>query len=335
MNWKDLFPQENRYFETDNGILYCGDCRDILKSFPQESIDLIIADPPYNIGKSKEWDKWMSMESYLSFMGEILKQVERVLKFTGSFYIFHSDFPQVALLHIWIDKNTKFVFQNLIVWNKRFNGSKNKGYLDGFISVDRLRKYQQMAEYILFYTFEADVNLGVNNFKPLRQYFKELQGYIGLKMNQINKILGHSKAEHCFRWNSLQWNLPTKETYDELIKVFGIDKWEKFKSYEELKSWFENLRYTFNNQKTYHSVWNYDFEEKKAGHITPKPVQLIKNILLHSSNEKNLVLDPFIGSGATAVACERLNRRWIGIEISEKYCEIAKERILREKENLL
>ncbi|MCD6166729.1 site-specific DNA-methyltransferase [bacterium] len=47
-----------------------------------------------------------------------------------------------------------------------------------------------------------------------------------------------------------------------------------------------------------------------------------------------LVLDPFLGSGTTAVACERLNRRWIGIEINEEFCKIAKERIMKEGDRL-
>ena len=55
---------------------------------------------------------------------------------------------------------------------------------------------------------------------------------------------------------------------------------------------------------------------------------------MHGSKEFELVLDPFLGSGTTAVACERLKRRWIGIEIEEKYCEIAKKRIEAERRQL-
>jgi len=49
MSWKDNFPKENRYFETKNGILYKGDCLNIMKDFLKESIDLIVTDPPYLI----------------------------------------------------------------------------------------------------------------------------------------------------------------------------------------------------------------------------------------------------------------------------------------------
>jgi len=126
--------------------------------------------------------------------------------------------------------------------------------------------------------------------------------------------------------------LPTPETYAEIGKLplkneFIRKEYEDLrKEYEDLRKEYEDLRYTFNNQKTHHSVWNYDFAPKQ-GHITPKPVELIENIIRHSSNEGATILDPFAGSGTTAIACIRLNRRYILIEKEEKYCEIAAKRI--------
>ena len=69
-------------------------------------------------------------------------------------------------------------------------------------------------------------------------------------------------------------------------------------------------------------------------HPTQKPVLLIDWLLAHTTEKNDMILDPFIGSGTTAVACERLNRRWIGIEIEEKYCEIAAKRIEKENQQL-
>lgn len=62
-------------------------------------------------------------------------------------------------------------------------------------------------------------------------------------------------------------------------------------------------------------------------HLTPKPVQLIKNFVINSSNKNDIVYDPFSGSGSTAVACSELNRIFIGSEISEKWCNIANDRL--------
>ena len=67
-------------------------------------------------------------------------------------------------------------------------------------------------------------------------------------------------------------------------------------------------------------------------HPTQKPVDMFMTIIL--SNVCDSILDPFLGSGTTAIACERLNRRWIGIEIEEKYCEISAKRIEKENKQL-
>lgn len=68
-------------------------------------------------------------------------------------------------------------------------------------------------------------------------------------------------------------------------------------------------------------------EKEVRVHPTQKPVAVIKWILERYSKEGDLILDPFAGSGTTAVACEQLNRRWIAIEREEQYCRAAKDRL--------
>lgn len=70
-------------------------------------------------------------------------------------------------------------------------------------------------------------------------------------------------------------------------------------------------------------------ERKK--HPTQKPVKLIIDLIKRHSFENDIILDPFLGSGTTAVACVKLNRRFIGIEISEEYCNMARERVKEEQ----
>lgn len=325
--------------------IYQMDAIEGMRLLPNDSVDLIVIDPPYNIGKDKRWDKWPSVDDYVAWMTEVFCECERVLKPNGSFYWFHNDFEQIVELHRAINENTSFIFKQFIVWNKRFKGAKLKGYLDAHIAVDGLRNYKQMAEYCLFYTFRDETGLtsvkhSLNNFTTLRNYFRELQSFIGLNIRGINKTLGHRKAEHAFYWKTTQWDLPTAETYNELIDVFRIDEWGGFRNYESLRQEYEQLReeyeqlrqeyekqrYVFNNQKTHHSVWNYEVAPK-IGHITPKPVELIENIIRHSSNEGAIVLDCFMGSGTTAVAAARLGRNFIGFERDPEYVEIANQRI--------
>ena len=67
---------------------------------------------------------------------------------------------------------------------------------------------------------------------------------------------------------------------------------------------------------------------EKTTHPTQKPLELVRKFILASSNEEDLVIDPFGGSGTTYVICEQYNRRWSGCEIDEGYCDTIKERLL-------
>ena len=87
------------------------------------------------------------------------------------------------------------------------------------------------------------------------------------------------------------------------------------------------------NWKVYrHYLINSDVAAKFTGdtfweHPSQKPINLIKKLILEHTKEGDVVLDPFLGSGTTAVACKNLKRNYIGIEISEEYCKIARERL--------
>ena len=94
-----------------------------------------------------------------------------------------------------------------------------------------------------------------------------------------------------------------------------------------------------NNAGTSDVLFTPNFKKQKSNgknlHDTEKPVELLQTFVENSSNEGETVLDPFMGSGTTAVACIKTNRKYIGFEISEEYCKIAEKRIqkaLAEKE---
>ena len=80
------------------------------------------------------------------------------------------------------------------------------------------------------------------------------------------------------------------------------------------------------NENCKSPIWKGSLDSK-THHPTEKPLWLFKKLINASSNEFQIVLDPFLGSGTTLVACKELKRNGIGIEINEKYCEIAKRRL--------
>ena len=307
--------------------LWHGDCMELMRNIPDKFINLIINDIPYNIKKA-EWDK---IDNYIEWCGQWILGCQRVLKDNGSFYFFHNDIMQLKDIMAWIEKNTNFIFKQFIVWNKKFKGSKNEGYLQGYIESGLNRNYQKFAEYILFYTFQDETGLTKimgNCVYPIRDYIRNeilrAKGKINLK--QINNILGtaDSGGGIASAVLSLDNTVPafiTKKHYLKLKEWLNNDC-----NNEYLKKEYEDLRYTFNNQKTHHSIWNYEISEK-IGHITPKPTKLLENIILHSSNENDIILDCFMGSGSTMEACLNTNRNGIGIEKEKKYYDIALERI--------
>jgi len=94
-------------------------------------------------------------------------------------------------------------------------------------------------------------------------------------------------------------------------------------------------KFVFYSEDWRHDVYIKDSPEKEGTtHPAQKPLAVIGHLVRHLSPEQGFVFDPFLGSGTTAIACERLNRRWIGIEIEEKYCEIAAKRIENERKQL-
>ena len=323
---------------TENYKLYNGDCLEKFKYIEDKSIDLVLIDPPYNIGKDK-WDKWKTIEEYTEFMGEVFSECQRVLKDNGSFYFFHNDFLQMVELQNYINKNTKFKFKQLLVWNKRYDGVKNKGFLDGFCEVEKLRNYQQMSEYCLFYTFQDDYidnKLYLECVKDVQNYVKELIYKYKGNVTKANEFYcqysGKTGNYRSLFFGKCQPVLYTEQQYKglcEYIKQLGCN--ETLKTYEEIlkmcdRTKYEKLRYTFNNLKEHHSVMNYEIV-KKQGHITPKPVDLLEYLIKTSSNENDIILDCFMGSGSTGVACMNTNRKFIGIELDEKYFNISINRI--------
>jgi site-specific DNA-methyltransferase (adenine-specific) len=311
----------------------CGDCLDLMRDLPDGCVDAVVTDPPYNISKAS-WDK---IKDYDAFMHVVFKQSERVLKENGSFYWFHNDMQVIARFMEWIRQNTEFVFKQMIVWNKRFESAKNKGFLDGFVVAGGLRNYQQMAEYCLFYTFQDETGLATifnskDCFASIKNYLRNERKKTGLTLDEINKVVGTASMAGRHYFSDSQWCMPIEEHYKKLQTTgyFSREYEDLRREYEDLRREYEDLRYTFNNQKTHHSVWNYEIAPR-CGHATPKPINLMENIILHSTNEGDIIADWFAGTGTTGKACKDTGRQFIGFEIDPHYCEIANRRIADEQ----
>lgn len=112
--------------------------------------------------------------------------------------------------------------------------------------------------------------------------------------------------------------------------------WKKSTCFADEELALTNFTHSARTFECRNQGWVKDSRDEKVDHPTPKPTELFEWCLLSEKHtqEGDLVLDPYMGSGTTAVACERNNRRWIGIEISEKYCADQVKRIEVERRQL-
>ena len=313
--------------------LYEGDNLAIMPTIQDKSIDLIIIDPPYNIGKA-EWDK---IPDYVEWLGARFKECERVLKDNGSFYWFHNDFLQIVDLQKWIQQNTVFIFKQFITWLKIDPRFKNSGFAQQRLSNGTMRNYYDgFTEYCLFYTFQDKTGLEFIDkeyIAPRNPFRKELiraRQETGMTIKEVAEMgrfygnVNHGGA--ITNWEQ-GYNIPLKEQWEKLKTFLPIHQ-----EYEDLRREYEAARYPFNMGHVItdfygnSNVWRYH-PAPQIGHVTPKPTNLLENIILHSSNPGDLILDCFAGSGTTGIAAENLGRNSIMIEQDPKYCNIIRNRM--------
>jgi len=249
--------------------IYQGDCIEVLeKEIDSGSIDLVFADPPYNLSGSnlkwegnktggdwymvnEEWDK-MSDKDYFRFTNEWIKGCYRVLKKSGSIYI-SCTYHNIAEVIINL-KHSGFKINNVITWYKT-NAMPNM----------TKRVFTHASEFVVWAVKGKN---WIFNYQELKKINPERQ------KNGFNKQMRDV------------WTMPLVQGKE---RIRG--------------------------------------EDRKALHPTQKPEEMLKRIIIASSNKGDLILDPFLGSGTTATVAKKLGRNWIGIEKEKKYIEASEERL--------
>lgn len=250
-------------------IIYHGDCVKILKDkIDEESVDLIFADPPYNLSGNglkwkgnktggdwymvdEEWDK-MSAPEYLQFTRKWIGGSHRVLKNTGSIYISCS-YHNIAEVMIVL-KQLDFKINNVITWYKT-NAMPNM----------TRRVFTHSTEFVVW---------AVKGKKWIFNY------------DELKKINPETQKDGSLKQMRDFWSLPLVQGKE---RIHGKDG--------------------------------------RAVHPTQKPEEMLKRIIVASSDKGDTVLDPFLGSGTTAVVAKKLGRHWIGVEKDGKYFKVAENRM--------
>ncbi len=286
-----------------NKIIH-GDCIDILKNIPDKSVDLIILDPPYWKVVQQKWDyQWRTEEDYLQWCLNWFPEIARVIKLSGSLYLF-GYLRNLFYLYQPL-MNFGFNFRQQIIINKgikAIGGRATKNY----------KMFPNVTESLLFFIYDS---------KPfIRKLLKEKQKKLRLTALEINQQLGVKSN------GGGMWSLYTGDNI--LAQVPTKEMWEKLQKILDFEYPYENIAQVFHIEMGVTDVWeDINFYEEKRYHPTQKPVKLIERIIKASTNKYNIVLDPFMGSGSTALACLNLDRHYIGIEKEEKYIKVINKRI--------
>lgn len=294
-------------------VIYNQDCvAGMAEQVADESIDLVIADPPYFKVIGEKWDYlWRTEEDYLQWSKTWISQAVRGLRKGGSFYVF-GYFRMLSRLLPILEEAGLELRQQLIL-NKGIqavSGRATKNY----------KVFPNVTESILFLCKDA---------KPyVKKFLKQRQKELGLTAKQINESLGVKSN------GGGMWSIYTGQNICKQLPTEEV--WNKLQNILQFRLPYSKLCQTYHVQLGITDVWddiNFYFEGRC--HPAQKPQEVIDRIVLASSNEGDLVLDPFMGSGTTAVSCICSQRRYIGFEIDPEYHQKSMQRLSVQQTSLL
>ncbi len=254
------------FLKTDYGTLYQMDAIKFLKSIPDNSVELVFADPPYNIKKA-QWDTFESQKKYIDWSMEWIREARRVLTDNGSLYI--CGFSEILADLKWAAAPL-FTGCKWLVWFYRNKANLGKDWGRSHESVLHLRKSKNFIFNI------DDVRIPYNEHTV--RYPKRNQA--------VTSQYGNGKK---YEWTPNPLGAKPKDVLE--IPTISNKAWERF------------------------------------NHPTQKPVELLRKVILSSSNVDSLVVDPFGGSGTTYAVAEAYGRRWLGSELETEYCNEISKRI--------
>ena len=292
-------------------ICYNADCIEKMQTFEENSVDLVVADPPYWKVVGEKWDyKWKTEKDYVEWSLKWIKEVSRILRIGGTFYCF-GYFRTLALLVPHLEDMGLELRQQIILDKgmRAVSGRATKKY----------KLFPNVTESILF--------IIKDNKQFVKPFLKERQKALGLTAKQINEALGVKSN------GGGMWSIYTGMNVCEQFPTEEL--WNKLSSILDFEMPYNKVAQTFNPQLGYTDVWtDIDFYKEKHLHPTQKPLKLIRRLIEASSNEGDIVLDPFSGAGSTQLSSIQLNRHYIGIELDEGYYKIGLGRIKQENSHV-
>ncbi len=249
-----------------------GDCLDILPTLPDGSVDLLFADPPFNIGYGYDlYHDRRSKSEYRDWTRAWLEQARRLLAPSASLFFAIGD-EFAAEIKLLLDE-LGLTLRNWIIWHYTFG-------------VSCTRKFNRSHAHIFYYvvdprqfTFHADA---IRVPSARQTTYADRRANPRGKLPDDTWVLRPQHQAEAFRDSSDTW-------YE--ARVCGT------------------------------------FRERTGQHPCQMPEAVLERIIGVASSPGDLILDPFAGSGTTLVVARRLQRRFLGIELSPSYCQAISERL--------
>lgn len=300
--------------------LFKGDCLIESNKIESGSVDLILTDLPYGNmntdgGRKLGINGWdLAIEP-----SKVYEIANHILRKNGKMVLFSQE-PYTSRLITEAIPNVPFSYR--ATWEKD-NFANALGVNSNMVSFTE--------DILLFSKKDCDIK------SPSKKYTNKIRAFINKKNYDIYSDFdnaGFKKYAVLDTFNSdtaRRFNFPSEQTYNNLIELYGIDKMEGFRKYEDIKEEYLNdtPNSTFNlweGNKYKSNILKYK-KDYNGYHPTQKPVLLLEDLIKTFSNENDLVVDLTAGSFSTAIACINTKRKFIGIEKDENYFNIGKERI--------
>ena len=319
-----------------------------MKNIPDGSVDLVLTDPPYNIGVATVKDgkssvnSWDKIDDYINWCIEWLTLCSRKLKPNGVLYFWHNDIEQIAELLCEIKKRTPLGFVSFCIWDKGDAYRAQAWHKRDPDSATALRSWFNICEYCLhFFNAPADNDKAWSHtglervysnpecFKPLKDWYAAECERLGLDNKKIGAYYERTigKKPYMLRhyFQDSQFEIPTQKVWESVYEPLGFSK-----EYESLRQEYESLRNYHKVDDMHCNIWHRPpLPSTNRLHTCQKPLDITERLIRVSCPPGGTVLDCFMGSGTTGVACVNTGRDFIGIEKDEKYFSIAQERIER------
>lgn len=260
--------------------IYCGDCETILKTIPDNSVDLIVTSPPYADQRTKTYGG-VHPDNYVEWFLPKSAEFLRVLKPTGTFILNIKEKAVDGERHTYVLELILSLRKQGWLWTEEFMWHKKNSYPGKWSNRfrDAWERCLQFNKERKFAMYQEELMVPVGDWAKTRLS----------KLSETDKIRDESKSQSGFGKNVSQW--------------VGRD-----------------MVYPTN-------VLHMATESSNKNHSAVFPLELPTWFIKLFTQAGDVVLDPFLGSGTTAVVAIQQGRQYIGIEMNPDYCQLAEERI--------